>query len=1017
MSDQSPHTPSSSWSTEPNSITINSYITQTTQPFTEETPQLQPSSDRPKHKHYPEPAPERDIKRRQRASLVCVYCKKRKIKCDRKRPRCTACLKFSRECSYSVSWIQQSAEAEPKPKNSASTKSANKMTKSAVINFSSQTTKEMTSEIQLLKEKLSKLEDLSRSSNESTSLSDMTAPNTSSVVNRPQLQLTELDKMKYKEYLPDFIDFYENYNSLTLKASSHEDLKVLNPFAVYKLDHYYAFFSFFFFFYIHISRKVMEDMAKDDWKSKHPDGGSKWLSLLGKDPEDQPLREFGAKISTDRAIAKSANLLPFISLDFSSKANPNSAQTDAIQSQIIEILPPFAEINSYLDLFFDQIWPLRPFVNESSFRKDISRIVKQDPATGLASRLDLSQRSDMALISQLLIILRYSYVALHVMNNSDINAQFLNLAESTPISVNFISMASACLSFYKILKKTTLPMLQAMLLLRYYYRDSPEDGDGISLCQSQQLSGFILQSALNMGLNRDPTNYVQFDDDSQIIDLRRRLWFGITKIENYSVISNGSIHNLPDDDMCDVRFPLLDKDDPLFVAQYEEYQKSSGLEQIYIKISKLVNRVSKTNVAELIKLVSEASEYISANYRLQENDPYLKLSNSKRFRRLYCSIGYSNSMCLSKMLVQNNLESQVYALLTIHYGTTKYSDYEKYFHCLVKQFGSAKDSFDLSLGLVLGKFKTQIPDIHSFHLNPLANYCLFRSVTILISLTLQIYHAQEILEVPAYSENSSIQASDLNALVEIILQQCDYATHILRETLGLKYWSTLKALASMKYRTAFMRKHKFSFMENIIDFLDKEAASSDETVSKTKGKIRDRLLETEKGVSHIIRQWIRVDISTSNSDEQQDPTQSSHVPKKTSLIINMNHANHFVNITKSKLNEIYQLINSDFKYIPEFKHMMVLYSLQSSHQTNSSDPITTAFNDATRPNSRFEAEPIATEVNADLLNLANFDFNFLELLDGNDDIFKSLFTDTGNSSATATDVLADAMSFDLGTSS
>lgn len=942
---------------------------------------------------------ESNIRKRQRASLVCGYCKKRKIKCDRQRPRCSACLKYSRECIYNISWFTESSD--PTVPLAAT-----------ITSFSSEASREMAAEIQLLKEKLIQLEKRQFSPNSSSQSSPFNdrlekagKSNTAPHPHAPPAQQnsSDMDLSKFSNYIDDTIDFYENYNSLAIKNSSHEDSKPLNHFAFYKKDHYYAFFTFFFFFYLHISRKVMEDIFKEDWKTKHLDGSSKWLVLISKDPEDEQLRIFGQKISKDRVIAKNMSPFPF------SHSSDNSSQE--LKDEILRILPTKKVINGYVDLFFEHIWPVRPFVDESVFRKDILRIIHYNENGDI--QLRLSKRSDMASISTLLIILRYGYVALSVMN-SDPVLNYISLLEN-PIPVNFISVATLCLSFYKILKKTTLPMLQSMVLLRYYYRDAPEDSDGLSLIQAQQLMGFIIESALNMGLNRDPTVFLQFKGDHKMTDLRRRLWFGITRIETFSVISNGAIVNLPDDEAIDVKLPLLDKYDPLDVAQFEEYQKSQRLEGIYIKISKLVNNVHKrANIAELLKLISDASEHIDLNYRLQDNDPYLKLSNTTRSSKLCSSIGFSNTMSLSKMILHKNLEMQIYGLLSIHYETTKYSDQMKYFDSLTKQLEVSRESLDLSLALVLGKFKNKVPDICSFEVNTSVAFSLFRVITMFLSLCLQLYHSQELLEVPSYSKISSLSPTDLDPLIDTILQQCDYAIHILRETLGLKYWCALKAVCSFKYRSMIMRKHKFTFMSNIIDFLDKdtipeELMDSNVDSSNVKSNIRDKLLSCEKGVADIIKQWIRIDISNVSSPD---------IPKtgttKKDLIFNINHTNHFVSISREQLNRIYQLVNVDFKYIPEFKQMMTLYALQNVGNVRKSDPITSAIYESTgndfttglldsNPVSSQSNEPLLSGLNAgtatttstsmdDIFDPANFDFNFLDMFQDNGELmFKSLF--------------------------
>lgn len=818
-------------------------------------------------------------RKRQRLSLVCSYCKRRKIKCDRARPHCSSCIRLGIECQYEAPhWVNASLQ----------NNSTLEMKVTRGSEFNDKTREELCKMIYELKDSLEAARNktqLERTLNTNMSVS---MPSSATSMGDSSSS-THLNQTSSHDNVLDShaIDFFQPYNSLSLKGSSHEDHKPLCSFAIHKKDHYQAFFTCYLFLTLKLNSLFIHDLFRDDYRSKHTDGGSKWLLLLDTKDETTSLKDTIQRIISDRASLFRMAAFPFMSINDSYEDNVNKTV-----ELVLKHLPSKETIEGYLDFYWNHMWSIRPYIDREMFESDINRIIVRDNQTGKVS-LNLSQRSDFAVMASLLIIMRYSYTSMSLISLEELDEKYKSIQKS-PISVDLITAAETCLCFYRISRKTTLPIIQAFLFLRAYHRDAPEDGDGIALFQSQNLFGFILQSALQMGLNRDPNNYSQTANNIQEANLRRRLWHSIVTIDAYQSILAGTISTLPDPSVVDVHFPMIVSVDPMEHTERDILIRASALNEMYFKISKMVNSAKeKCNLHELLKLIHQSGTYVETHFSL---DKMTKLENYPKDSKAYYASLALNGGAIAHNLVQACMELQIYFSLCIHYESNSNLNvvfYKKFFEEVVKKGATI---YDLSAAYLQGDFKDYVTQAFNFEILPILNSALYRCLSVSLSGILRAYHAQELILTPMHKNKQASSPSAFDQFVKVMTAKCKYMIGLFKSKLAMRYYQSMKATAYLQYAITCLTAHKFKPMNTIIKFLesnDKYDIDEEERMTFSSAKRDDikKRLQMDKSLINIHAEWMQVSNFTSGANGDQE----------TSQIVNINNSNMFLEFTEEEL--------------------------------------------------------------------------------------------------------------------
>lgn len=302
-----------------------------------------------------------------------------------------------------------------------------------------------------------------------------------------------------------------------------------------------------------------------------------------------------------------------------------------LAEQIVKVLPQKKIVWLLIHKFFKTVYPFMPFLDQEVLLSEWTRIIGSENLNMEDfQHLNVEKRLDYAYIGILLVVLRFTYLSLfsnikevnennlRTQNTSE-RAQEVKLILSNPITLQVIDMAQLCVDKFDIHTKSSLEILQLMQILRIYHIFGPEEGDGADGNDSQVTNSMIVQTAYQMGVNREPEFYDP-DGDEKTNNLLRKLWFFIVIndiVQSYQYGNAMSIspkyydtrlpfyrkgnENIPDVDM---------EKDVLSSFRYFEryYRKTLNILDI------LLDHTRRTNVKEVSDLLTDYELFVSNTF-------------------------------------------------------------------------------------------------------------------------------------------------------------------------------------------------------------------------------------------------------------------------------------------------------------------------------------------------------------------------------------------------------------------
>ncbi|CCE85753.1 Piso0_005380 [Millerozyma farinosa CBS 7064] len=585
-----------------------------------------------------------DVSRRKRVSLVCLNCKRKKVKCDKGRP-CNQCKRSNLldKCVYNYTEEESGADELPpyiqsirrpislneSKRSSTSSTSSSSEPQKRQKKTSPVETPSIGDEINNLKLKITQLESSLRSSNQSDRsthssrspalynsdpyvgstlgyIPDVVSP--SSVQSPP-----EYDRNAYTRHK---LGITSPYNFQT-KINGVQDLREMNSavscrFAFSGSFPYNSPDDTINFYENYTSLHVQEPIRRVNF------GPFAWSSLMKKDlglsllwdyviakklkskdnnPSvvfSQPLHELtqentnaitscfdeSRQDSREKAFQKRAlqtdgyeEMVPYNSI-LKAKTNESKNfvtllnekklslgltfydgqlnQELLLIDKIQAILPKKRIIWHLFEIFFERLYPYFPFLDESCFTKEVERILGPKSFEDIdIKQLKIEKRLDLAIIGNLLVVLRLSYLSLFC-NKTDVNEAKLHTNStsdeallckyllSNPINITTIDVAHLCLQQFQFLRIGSLPVLQLMLYLRLYHSFAPEDGDGADGGDSQILNALLVRMAYSLGLNREPDLFPDVLNEPRLNHLGRKIWHYVALSDLHLGFSFGS---------------------------------------------------------------------------------------------------------------------------------------------------------------------------------------------------------------------------------------------------------------------------------------------------------------------------------------------------------------------------------------------------------------------------------------------------------------------------------------------
>ncbi|CCH45481.1 Oleate-activated transcription factor 1 [Wickerhamomyces ciferrii] len=754
----------------------------------------------------------------------------------------------------------------------------------------------------------------------------------------------------------DIIDFYEGYEPLNFKHSSLEEQKPLNPISIHKVDHYMAFFLCYRFITLKIVSDRFSKVIEQSWKSNHTDGYTKWAFLLEGAENNTEMKKIIERVVKDRVDLFQTNIFPFQHLQES-----NDESIEYLISEIEAVLPGKLVFNSLLDHFFKYIWVLRPYIDEDIFLQDIQRLVSFNNES-LKAKVRVEQRQDFAILATLLIILRYTSVSITITDETHLSRTSV-LLKNQIVPVKAITVAQMCVSIYKIVKKTSLEMIQALLYLRVYLKDSPEEGDGLTLGQSQMLFGFIVQSVMMVGMNRDPMYHLGFSD-IKLANTRRRIWHAIRSLDIQTSILSGTVGVLPPKHLTSVKFPVITLGDPLERAQLDEMKKESGLNEIHEELCDAINNMeSKPTLLEIVSILDRAKDYVENVYPMAPMHPISGLDSDSQ---LYKASILRNHKILEKRYLQSCVEIIIYQFLFVKYENNNKLDLNLFKLFTKKCVSSIVQALDLSGAYLTDAFKAYLdPAQSNIEFYPLISSVSYRACNALHAIMLRSYHAQELLTSQFGLATSTLGLQTylerfiklLNAITEVQLKV--YEDHI-----GVKYHLSLKVVCASKFAFNSLKTHKFAVLQKLIAFLetdDEKQVSEIFNKPCTKEEIK-QVFANNKSWYPVYTQWMNISkakgVGSSNAQQQNKTFGNLDL---SDPIVNVNNTNHMINFNEGDISELMSIISNGFRY---FATSADLTGLNDSDTSSTGNTSTSEFDNLY---DRFSHDPI---FNAQMSNFA-----------------------------------------------
>lgn len=711
----------------------------------------------------------------------------------------------------------------------------------------------------------------------------------------------------------DTIDLFKIYPTLQLRRTYILDTRPLSHLSFVRNDPYISIFRHFTFLYFRLGRQIIDDVNTEDWKTSNAEGGDRWLNFETVQKHSPKLTDFFVKITKER---KEATKFDFTTLGSFQVSN------EKLISEMKLALPSRPVIQGYLEFFFEIMWCHVPIVDQDDFTSEISRVICFDPETDLPE-LKLSKRSDLSLVTLLLIILRYSSVSLSLISKEKLEKKYSQL-QADQIPSSSINIAETYIRLSSINNSPSMTTLQSLILLRFYLRDCPERNDAPDQLQMQLMSSYVMQCVTSLGFTRDPDQIEQFRNDIDIKNLRRRIWNVLETIEAESEMLNGAISVNPDPCFINVKpeeNPSRSQNNIIQEVLQTEWLNNQKMNKVYMSISKLFNRVDlPVKISDIEDILSEQANLIDTIYQLKPLPP--KQYSLKGLSEDYKSAVFKNTRYLEKKIIQLAVEVQVYHILTCHYEAIPFANKNKYFYFMKKSLVSIKEMMDLSLSYLTGRLEGFIPQSSRFCILPLINRTLIRAANVYSSYIIHLYHAEEIIKrgkIPVTQEN----LQKIEKLTDLIINQTSYIMNMIHDELSTRYWFSLKIGMASKHIILMLKQYKFTSVSGVLRIFhgdDDGISQIGEVDKEATRRLRDKLIQREN-VKNVMESWEYTQVKKGVGER---------VP------LSKVYVNPFVNISIEETTELLDIVKAEMTHFRDFHNICERDMSEETRVNNSS---------------------------------------------------------------------------------
>lgn len=478
-------------------------------------------------------------KRRNRSTLVCTFCKRRKIRCDKNQP-CSSCVAHGNSvCEY------QTPSASTNDKSAATQQIDVRSTDISVTNDSaaftlpslagSDANDQMEVELLALRSKVEMLEKLLEQRLQKEK--------------KPALWKYTSEEFATKRlgvnpcaHESEFVSLQDNYVSFeTMGSTSLRNYGPLSWVAMIKSDPAVS----------PVLRYRREEVLRLPInKDARPLSGVFATNTIGDAIVNEEL-DFKPISQRSRESRFGKDTLDNYNLQARNLGFPVCTKDILQEHDLIEkvrvLIPAERAMWRYIDIFFSKVYQFLPFVDQEAFEIRVRRMVSTNP-NDLSVHLKIVKHMDLIYLGQLLLVLRFGYLNLFTPIPQPRRKQVMDLEREylldNPVAMETLEVAILCLQQVNYFRTCNLPVLQLVLFIKLYYLYGPEYGESPEDTNTQASTALLLKMGMSIGLHREPENLKLANDDKRMNNLRRKLWYGLLSLDYDGCIGNGFPHTI-----------------------------------------------------------------------------------------------------------------------------------------------------------------------------------------------------------------------------------------------------------------------------------------------------------------------------------------------------------------------------------------------------------------------------------------------------------------------------------------
>lgn len=295
-------------------------------------------------------------------------------------------------------------------------------------------------------------------------------------------------------------------------------------------------------------------------------------------------------------------------------------------------LPALKHVELLIEHFFNTCYPLVLFIDKESMVPKLYLLIQDKGDYCIISHSKRKQRVEIAI---LLIILRFGFISLPSKGR----------VSNLKISTYYIECASRLLISLVTLKIVTFTTVQGFLLLLVYRMHCPEDDD--SLHDVAMLQSMIIQSAREIGLDRNPKSYPSQFLDSKTMYFWRNAWIHICYFNTSRTFEQGQCPstNISASDTSFILLNNLKFQQSPGVFRNLEYMESVSQSVGDVMLNLVDKRiVDERSICQLLKYLNSILENDTRTFRqLRTQDKYILVEGglSERVREFILRLDLS----------------------------------------------------------------------------------------------------------------------------------------------------------------------------------------------------------------------------------------------------------------------------------------------------------------------------------------------------------------------------------------